>query len=260
MPAFRPGTCRSWPTSAVGRGSACRSWGTAPGSAGDRSRKRRGRSSSNGSCRCRESRSSRDGTATGIGRASTCRPSDSRSATGREAFCWTAFYSLGRCRQRGPRTSRRARSRSGWCVTGGSQPQVAAAVSCRLAGLAEWAERETTARIAALTAVWISHSDGDPEVAEVLVLGPSGRLPTTRGDSRFWGVDLLIPIGFRVDPELSESAIRRVVGARPDDLVLLDNQGPELIPREAFQPLSRAAIRLACAGITPGRAEGGRRP
>jgi hypothetical protein len=140
------------------------------------------------------------------------------------------------------------------------QSRPAAAVSCRLTRLAEWAERETTVRIAALTAVWISNSEGDPGEAEVLVLGQSGMLPTIRGGSRFWGEDLLIPMGFRVDPELSESALRRAVGAGPGDLVLLDVQGPELIPREAFRHLSRAAIRLACAGITTGRPEGGRRP
>ena len=140
------------------------------------------------------------------------------------------------------------------------QPRPAAAVSCRLDFLAEWAERETTGRIAALTAAWLSNPDVEPREAEVLVLGPSGMLPSPRGGSRFWGVDLLIPMGFQVDPELSETALCRIVGAGPGDLVLLDDSGPELIPREAFRPLSRAAIRLACAGTTPGRPEGGRRP
>ncbi len=117
--------------------------------------------------------------------------------------------------------------------------------------MAEWAERETTAQIASLTAAWISDPDEEPGQAEVLVLGPSGMLPATQGESRFWGVDLLIPVGFRVDPELSEPAVRRVVGAGPGELVVLDDQGPERIPREAFRPLSRAAIRLACAATAP---------
>jgi MoxR-vWA-beta-propeller ternary system domain bpX2 len=140
------------------------------------------------------------------------------------------------------------------------QPRPAVAVTCPLARLAEWAERETTARIAALTAAWLSNPDGEPGDAEVLVLGPSGILPPAPGGARFWGADLLIPIGFRVAPDLSEPALRRIVGAGPDDLVVLDAQGPELIPREVFRPLSRAAIRLTRAGRAPGRWEGNRRP
>ena len=106
-----------------------------------------------------------------------------------------------------------------------SQPRPAAAVCCRLDRLAEWAERETSARIASLTGAWISDPDGGPEQAEVLVLGEAGMLRRRWAASRFWGVDVMIPLGFRVDPELSESALRRLVGAGPDDLVLLDATG-----------------------------------
>ena len=140
------------------------------------------------------------------------------------------------------------------------QHRPADAVSCRLGQLAEWAESETTGRIAALSAAWIPNPEGEPRGAEVLVLGQSGMLPVMREGSRFWGVDVLIPMGFRVDPELSEASLRRVVRAGPDDLIVLGVHGHERIPRETFRPLSRAAIRLACAGIKPGRLEGGRRP
>jgi hypothetical protein len=141
-----------------------------------------------------------------------------------------------------------------------SRPRAAVAVSCRLAVLAEWAERAATGRIAALTAAWLADPAGEPGDAEVLVLGQPEMLPPVRGGTRYWGADLLIPSGFRVDPELPEPALRRAVGAGLRDLVLLDDRGPELIPREVFRPLSRAAIRLARTAAASGRREGSARP
>ena len=141
-----------------------------------------------------------------------------------------------------------------------SQHRPAAAVCCRLDRLADWAERETSARIASLSGVWIADPEGGPEQVEVLLLGETGMLPASLDGSRFWGMDVMIPMGFRTDPELSESALRRLVGAGPDDLVVLDAIGSERIPRAAFRPLSRAGIRLARAGIPSRRPNGGRRP
>ena len=72
-----------------------------------------------------------------------------------------------------------------------------------------------------------------------------GELPLLAESVRYCGTDLLVPVGFRADPELPEGAIRQVAGAGPGDLVVLDEGGIELIARDAFQPLSRAGIRLA---------------
>ncbi|MGP0063262.1 MAG: hypothetical protein ACLQGP_06610 [Isosphaeraceae bacterium] len=143
---------------------------------------------------------------------------------------------------------------------GGSRPRSASAVCCQLDRLADWAERETSARIGALMGCWVGDPNGGPEGAEVLVLGEAGTIPASLGESRFWGMDVKIPIGFRADPDLSESALRRLVGAAPDDLVILDASGYERLPRDAFRPLSRAAIRMARAGLASGRPGGGRRP
>jgi hypothetical protein len=67
----------------------------------------------------------------------------------------------------------------------------------------------------------------------------------------------MLPLGFRADPDLSESALRRLVGAGPDELVVLDAAGYERIPRAAFRPLGRAGIRLAMMGLASGRHRGG---
>jgi hypothetical protein len=139
-------------------------------------------------------------------------------------------------------------------------PRLASAVCCRLDRLSDWAERETSARIASLMGSWVSGPDVGPEQVEVLVIGEAAMLPAAVGGSRFWGVDVMIPLGFRADPELSESALRRLLGAALDELVILDGTGYERIPRGAFRPLSRAGIRLGLSSITLGRPGGGRRP
>src|SRR5262249_29260421 len=97
--------------------------------------------------------------------------------------------------------------------------------------------------------------------ARTEVRPPEGtRLPTIADGLRLWGHDVLIPVGFRAEPQLAERALRAAVGAGPDDMVILDGEGPELIPRQAFQPLSRAAIRLARRAEASAPSAGGGRP
>jgi len=124
-------------------------------------------------------------------------------------------------------------------------PRPAAAVWCALDRLADWAQWQTSARTAALTGAWLPGASGGPEDAEVLVLGGPGMLPAALGGVRFWGVNVLVPLGFRADPELAEPAARAVVGAGPDELVVLNDEGHERISRSAFRPLGLAGIRLA---------------
>ena len=97
---------------------------------------------------------------------------------------------------------------------------------------------------------------GEEGPSEALVLGDPGTLPLLPGSTRFWGADLLVPLGFRVDPQLPASAVRHIVGAGQDDLVLMDEKGYELVAREAFKPLTRTAIRLAREGARSGPEKG----
>jgi MoxR-vWA-beta-propeller ternary system domain bpX2 len=158
----------------------------------------------------------------------------------------------------------------------------ATAVRCRLADLAHWAEHAPSSWIESLSAAWSEPPGGDQDGAEVLILAaadlasraplrppirdslagmeprPPGRvhLPALEEGTRFWGSDVLIPLGHRPEPDLADRALRQAVGAGPDDLVVLDDDGVELIPRPAFRPLSRAGIRLA-RGISRRGAAGG---
>jgi hypothetical protein len=214
-----------------------------------------------------------------------------------------------------------------------------AAVRCRLGYLAEWAERVPSTWIESLSGAWCAAVDGDPDRADVLVLGPADLEPWTeplppraihsrlahaespspqpsprRGEGelhgllpagekvpegrmrggrsvrvqnstdrssttlrapgpprppglaclsapedgeRFWGRTVLIPLGYRTEPELPDRALRDAVGAQADDLVVLAADSAELVPRQAFRPLSRASIRLARMARTAGPATGG---
>ena len=124
----------------------------------------------------------------------------------------------------------------------------ASALRCRLRDLARWADLAPTARIESLLGAWCHASATDPGAAEALVIARASSLPEIPAGTRYWGDSVLIPIGFRTEPELAESSIREVVGASVDGLVILDESGPEVVPREAFRPLRRAGIRMAGGG------------
>jgi hypothetical protein len=125
------------------------------------------------------------------------------------------------------------------------QNRPATAMRCSIDELAAWADWATSSRLSCLRGAWRALSPGAEGQAEALVVGDPGALPHLPGSTRFWGADLLIPLGFRTDPELPASAIRQIVGAGEDELVLMDEIGHELIAREALLPLTRTGIRLA---------------
>ena len=101
------------------------------------------------------------------------------------------------------------RSRSAWCATTDGRPRPAAAVRCRLDRLAAWAERAPSS----LDRVALRGLDPGPREAgrarpRCCCSGPAARLPVAEDGLRFWGVDVLIPLGYRAEPELAEPALR----------------------------------------------------
>ncbi|MFO0805551.1 MAG: hypothetical protein U0791_20810 [Gemmataceae bacterium] len=117
----------------------------------------------------------------------------------------------------------------------GGVPRPATALACELEDLALWADTATTQELSAVRAARC----GD----RVVLLGK--RLPTVANAIRHWGDLLLVPLGFRIDPELPQNVVRDAVGAAENELVLFDERGAECIPRESFQPVTRASLRLA---------------
>lgn len=128
------------------------------------------------------------------------------------------------------------------------RPRPPSALRCRLADLAAWADRVPSRGIESLAAAWLGPSPKDSGAGNLLVLGPADRLPALAGGMRYWGTGVLIPLGYRAEPALPEPAIRGVVGAEADELVVLEETGAELVPRVAFGRLSRAIIRVALCG------------
>ena len=61
----------------------------------------------------------------------------------------------------------------------------------------------------------------------------------------------MIPIGFRLHPDLPDAVVRSAVGIAGDDVLLITEAGIEAIPRDRAEPLTRAGIRLAIAGAAP---------
>jgi MoxR-vWA-beta-propeller ternary system domain bpX2 len=79
-------------------------------------------------------------------------------------------------------------------------------------------------------------------------------LPPWPGSIRYWGVQLLVPIGFEVRPTLPEATIIEALGTPGRELlrIIPDDDGEglavEAIPLDAFRPLTRAGVRLALVG------------
>jgi hypothetical protein len=136
-------------------------------------------------------------------------------------------------------------------------PREATALRCALTDLACWAEHAVTAQLTALEGAWTEEAEEGEGV--LLVLGQ--RLPPIAGD-RFWGDRLLVPLGWRPEPDLCETALRRALEVAEAELVVLEADGFEVIPRSVFEPLTRARVRLARAQASsstaaPADAEGG---
>lgn len=70
-------------------------------------------------------------------------------------------------------------------------------------------------------------------------------LPAIAGAIRFAGTRLFVPLGFRLEPVVSELLILEALGAHGDELALMTDSAIDVIPTSAFAPLSRAGIRLA---------------
>jgi hypothetical protein len=119
-------------------------------------------------------------------------------------------------------------------VVRGGEPRPATALACHAADLMAWADTATTAELAAASAACAG--------GRVVLRG--ARLPVVPTATRYWGDDVLVPVGFRPEPDVRPAVIRAAVEAG-DDLVVLDESGAELIPRAAFAPVTRAGLRLA---------------
>lgn len=121
-------------------------------------------------------------------------------------------------------------------------PRSVTAMECSLEALGHWAETATTQQIARLR--------GALSGERVLLRGERlpllGRAAGLIPAVRFWGKRLLVPVGFRPEPALPESAWSAVLRLENDELALLRADSLTVVSERVLVPLSRAAIRLAC--------------
>jgi hypothetical protein len=114
--------------------------------------------------------------------------------------------------------------------------QTSTALSCSLTDLVAWCSRVPQPRLERLQAVWAKE--------QTLVFG--ARLPDVEGQ-RFWGAALLLPLGWRTEQELPPRSWREALGLLENEVLLWTDAGAEVIDTQAFEPLTRAGVRLAQA-------------
>jgi hypothetical protein len=121
-------------------------------------------------------------------------------------------------------------------VVRGGPPRPVTAMTCHMGVLSRWADSAPAANLAAVRAARCDD--------RVMLLGE--RLPPIAGE-RFWGARVLVPVGFRPEPDLPPDVLRAACAVAADELLVLDATGADAIPDAAFEPLTRAGIRLAGA-------------
>jgi hypothetical protein len=115
-----------------------------------------------------------------------------------------------------------------------NKPRPSTALLVSLDELVRWADSATSHRLAELK--------GARNGGRVLLLGQ--RLPPLTGE-RWWGEGLLMPLGFRPEPDLPESILRQALRLPEDAVGLLSDGGLEVVASDAFGTVTRAGIRLA---------------
>jgi hypothetical protein len=117
----------------------------------------------------------------------------------------------------------------------GECPQPAAALLCTLATLQRWADQATSRQLAALRVARC----GD----QALVLGSP--LPAVANGRRYWGRRVLVPLGWRPEPDLAEPALIAALELGDQEIALWQDEGIEVLPSDPLAPLTRAGLRLA---------------
>jgi hypothetical protein len=133
-----------------------------------------------------------------------------------------------------PLTSRPSGQPIRLALAPGDQPHPATALLVGADELLTWADGFPTSRLAQLQAVCRGK--------EVLVRGQ--RLPAVLTGQRFWGETLLLPLGMRLEPMVPEAMVRAALNLKDGEVVLVREEGLDIIPSEAWQPLHRAGLRL----------------
>lgn len=69
-----------------------------------------------------------------------------------------------------------------------------------------------------------------------------------QNSQRFWGERVLVPLGWQLSVDAAEPVTLRLIGAKANEIALVQHKGISLIPEACFAPASRAGLRLAIQG------------
>ncbi|WP_435009493.1 hypothetical protein P12x_000747 [Tundrisphaera lichenicola] len=123
-----------------------------------------------------------------------------------------------------------------------SRARPTSAALCPLLELVRWADLATSAELGSIQGA----ISGD----FALLVGRS--LPHLAGVERYWGRQVLVPIGHEPRPNLPESSLFDALGGTEDVILRLvpeaEGTAVEAIPTAAFGKLTRAGVRLALSG------------
>jgi uncharacterized membrane protein len=114
------------------------------------------------------------------------------------------------------------------------RPRTTSALLCPIRVLCEWSDTIPTSRLESIVGLRLGE--------EALLVGEN--LPLLDGQ-RYWGRDVLIPLGYAPVPSLPESALREAAGLQEDELLLWRVEQADVIDRTLLSPLTRAALRIA---------------
>lgn len=117
------------------------------------------------------------------------------------------------------------------------RPRPTTAMICPLSDLLAWTDAIPTCRLGQLQCA----RNG----SNVLVIG--SRLPLFATSQRFWGEAILLPLGFRLEPDLPERLLRVCLDLSATELAIVTEAGIDVLDRSELTRLNRASLRLAMA-------------
>ncbi len=121
------------------------------------------------------------------------------------------------------------------------QPRATTALECGAADLLRWADVATTHALASVAIA--------ARKERVLLIGK--KLPALVSAVRFWGRSVFLPLGFRAEPTLPESAVRDALDLSVEEIVFIREGRAEVVGRDVFAPATRAGIRRAWGVPSP---------
>ncbi len=132
-------------------------------------------------------------------------------------------------------------SRAQWRIVRGGSVRPTTALVCHLHSLTPIAESATTAELAAIRGLF--------DANRAILFGAN--LPAVAGSTRFYGNDLLLPLGYCPEFDLPAKLLLESLGVTPGDKLMATEEFLEVIPADRAEPLTRAGLRLAISGASP---------